>query len=82
MRNLLGLFLGFYFTVAVTVFGGAAYGYLSGEHAKYSSCQPNWAWAAYRAFVWPKAYSDDLDKVGDIPDWLLVRYKPFGDACG
>jgi hypothetical protein len=81
MRNILGLIVGFYFTVALAVFGGAAYGFLSGEHAKHSTCQPSWAWAVYRAAVWPKAYYDDTDKVGDIPDWLLVRYKPFGDAC-
>lgn len=82
MRNLLGLIVGFYCTVAVTVFGGAAYSVLSGEHAKYSSCPPNWSWAAYRAAIWPKAYYDDLNRVSDLADWLLVRYKPFGDSCG
>lgn len=82
MRNILGLIVGFYLTAALAVFGGAAYGFLSGEHAKYSTCQPNWPWAIYRAAIWPKAYYDDLDKVGDVPDWLLVRYKPLGDACG
>jgi hypothetical protein len=81
MRNFLGLIVGFYLTVAVAVFGGAAYGFVSGEHAKYSTCPANWAWALYRAAAWPKAYYDDTSKVADIPDWLLVRYKPFGDAC-
>ena len=82
MRNFLGLIVGFYLTVAVAVFGGAAYGFMSGEQAKYSTCPPNWGWALYRAVAWPKAYYDDMSKVTDIPDWLLVRYKPFGEACG
>lgn len=82
MRNLLGLIVGFYLTVAVAVFGGSAYGFLSGEYAKYSSCQPNWQWAAYRAVAWPRAYMQDQNRHSDLADWLLVRYKPFGDSCG
>jgi hypothetical protein len=81
MRNIVGLIVGFYLTVALAVFGAAAYSFMSGEYARYSSCPPSWPWAAYRAGLWPKTYFDDLNKVADIPDWLLVRYKPFGDAC-
>ena len=81
MRNILGLIVGFYITVALAVFGGAAYGFISGEHAKYSTCPANWLWAGYRAAIWPKAYFDDMQRASNIPDWLLARYKPFGDVC-
>jgi hypothetical protein len=81
MRNIVGFLVGLYVTVGLVVFGGAAYSFMSGEHAKYSTCRPNWAWALYRAAAWPKAYYDDRAKVAEIPDWLLARYKPFGDAC-
>jgi hypothetical protein len=81
MRNIIGFLVGLYVTVGLVVFGGAAYSFMSGEHSKYSTCPPNWAWALYRAAAWPKAYYDDRAKVAEIPDWLLARYKPFGDAC-
>jgi len=81
MRNIIGFLVGLYVTASLVVFGGAAYSFVSGEHSKYSTCPPNWAWALYRAAAWPKAYYDDMAKVAEIPDWLLVRYRPFGDAC-
>ncbi len=81
MRNILGLIVGFYITVALAVFGGAAYGFLSREHAKHSTCPPNWPWAIYRAAIWPKAYFVDLSKASNVPDWLLVHYQPFGASC-
>ena len=80
MREILGLFVGLYLTVAIAVFGGAAYGFMSGEQAKYSSCvtdKNHWVpWALYRASLWPKTYFDDAGRAGDIPDWLLVHYSP------
>jgi hypothetical protein len=82
MRTMITFIAGLYITVTLVVFGGSAYSFLSGEHAKYSTCPPNWTWALYRAAAWPKAYYDDRTKVAEIPDWLLVRYRPFGDACG
>jgi hypothetical protein len=85
MREFLGLFLGLYLTIAIAVFGGAAYGVMSGEHANYSKCatEPNWIpWALYRAAAWPKAYYDDLDKADGVDGWLIVRYDPFNGGCG
>ena len=38
MRDIIGLIIGLYLTIALVVFGGAAYAFLSAEHAKYSSC--------------------------------------------
>ena len=38
MRGIIGLIVGLYLTVALVVFGGAAYGFMSGEQAKFASC--------------------------------------------
>jgi hypothetical protein len=38
MRDIIGLIIGLYLTVALVVFGGAAYGFVSGEQAKYATC--------------------------------------------
>jgi hypothetical protein len=84
MREFFGLVLGLYLTIAIAVFGGAAYGFMSGEHANHSTCaaEPNWVpWALYRAAAWPKAYYDDMEKIDSIDGWLIVRYDPFGGAC-
>jgi hypothetical protein len=93
MRDIIGLVIGLYLTVALVVFGGAAYGFLSGEQAKYSSCArsgvlgkpssqaaggQNWApWALYRAALWPKTYFDDIEKTSGLVDWLVVHYNPL-----
>ena len=81
MRNILGLLVGLYLTVAIAVFGGAAYGFMSGENAEHTSCEPNWKWAAYRAALWPKTYFDDTERAHDFVGWLLARYEPFPDGC-
>ncbi|HVY87304.1 MAG TPA: hypothetical protein VG942_00445 [Hyphomonadaceae bacterium] len=38
MRDLIGLVIGLYLTVALVVFGGAAYGFISGEQAQFATC--------------------------------------------
>jgi hypothetical protein len=84
MREIFGLVLGLYLTVAIAVFGGAAYGFMSGEHKKYMTCatEPNWIpWSLYRAVAWPKAYYDDMNKADGIDGWLIVQYDPLGGAC-
>jgi hypothetical protein len=85
MRQLFGLTVGLYLTIAIAVFGGAAYGFVSGEHAPYSKCdaEPSWVpWAAYRAAAWPKAYYDDMKKAAGVNSWLVVQYDPFAGGCG
>ena len=91
MRDFIGLIVGLYLTAALVVFGGAAYSFMSGEHAKLSPCavpagstaQQNWVpWALYRASIWPKTYFDEAGKTGGLVDWLLVRYNPFAGNCG
>lgn len=83
MREFFGLVLGLYLTVAIAVFGGAAYGFMSGEHAKYATCPTeNWVpWALYRAAAWPKTYIDDQNKANGIDGWLIVQYDPLGGEC-
>lgn len=81
MREMVGLVVGLYLTAALVVFGGAAYGFMSGEHESHSSCAPDYKWAAYRAIAWPKTYFDDSEKAHDFVGWLLVRYEPFPDGC-
>jgi len=83
MRQLVGLLVGFYLTIAIAVFGGAAYGIMSGEHEKYATCRnENWIpWAVYRAAIWPKAYYDDMNKANGVDGWLIVQYDPLGSAC-
>jgi hypothetical protein len=85
MREFIGLIVGLYLTVAIGIFGGAAYGFMSGEHQTYSACpteRSNWMpWALYRAALWPKTYFDDADKASAVVDWLLVHYNPEG-ICG
>ena len=85
MREFFGLVLGLYLTIAIAVFGGAAYGFMSGEHAKHATCatEPSWIpWALYRAVAWPKTYFDDQGKVDSIDGWLIVQYDPFAGTCG
>jgi hypothetical protein len=86
MREFIGLLVGLYLTVALVVFGGAAYGFMAGESPQYSSCAAaggnKWVpWAIYRAAAWPKTWFDDQDKASGLADWLLVHYDPEG-ACG
>jgi hypothetical protein len=81
MREMVGLVVGLYLTAALVVFGGAAYGFISGENAEQSRCEPNYKWAAYRAAIWPKTYFDDAEKARDFVAWLLVRYEPFPEGC-
>jgi hypothetical protein len=82
VREIIGLIVGLYLTAALVVFGGAGYGFMSGEHKVHSNCPPSWSWAAYRAALWPKTYFDDTDKVLEFSDWLLVHYNPFTEVCG
>lgn len=43
---------------------------------------PNWVpWVLYRAVAWPKAYYDDMNKVGGVVEWLMVEYDPFSGRC-
>jgi hypothetical protein len=84
MREFFGLVLGLYLTVAIAVFGGAAYGFMSGEYRKHSTCatEPDWIpWALYRAAAWPKTYFDDQNKANGIDGWLLVQYDPLSGGC-
>jgi hypothetical protein len=83
MRNVIGLIVGFYLTVALVVFAAAAWSFSTEARWKTGSCaNPDWmSWAAYRAIAWPKTYMDDQEKVSDLIDWLLVNYTPFPAAC-
>ena len=88
MRNIIGLLLGFYFTVALTVFAAAAWSFSTEPRWQKAVCSdggaPNWMpWAAWRAFAWPRTYFDDADKApaNDIPAWLLVKYDPGPGIC-
>ncbi len=90
MRNIIGLALGFYFAVALVVFGAAAWSFSTDARWQNAACSdtgsaPNWMpWAGWRAFAWPKTYFDDADKIppNDIPAWLLVKYDPGPGLCG
>jgi hypothetical protein len=84
MRDVLGFLVGLYLLVAVIVFGGGIYGFMSGETARHTPCPlpENWAgWAAYRGMLWPKAYFDDIKKTDDLADWYFVRYTPDAKTC-
>ena len=83
MRNIIGFIVGLYLTVAIVVFGAAAWSFTSDARWKDKSCAKDWAsWAAYRAIAWPKAYADDADKIprDDIVGWLMVQYDPWGNC--
>ena len=67
MRDIIGLLAGLYLTVALVVFGGAAYGFLSGEHAKYSSC------ARPSDLRTPASSQTELAGGQDWAPWALYR---------
>lgn len=86
MRNIIGFVVGLYLTVAIVVFGAAAWSFNTDARWKSAACStpagPDWmAWAAYRGIAWPKAYMDDQNKVSDLADWLMVQYNPFPETC-
>ncbi len=84
VRELIGLLVGLYISIAVVVFGAACWGIMSGETAKTSPCPvaSNWpVWALYRASLWPKTYYDDIGKTQDLGGWLLVHYTPETRTC-
>ncbi|MFT3724227.1 MAG: hypothetical protein QM773_11620 [Hyphomonadaceae bacterium] len=87
MRNIIGFIVGLYLTVALAVFGGAAWSFSTEARWK-ETCGPagpNWMpWAAYRAIAWPKAWLDDSGKLrrrDDIVGWLKIEYGPWNGAC-
>lgn len=83
MRNIIGLIVGFYLTVALVVFVCGAWSFST--DARWKACAgggPDWiGWASYRAIAWPKAYWDEKDKADDIVDWLMIGFDPFGGRC-
>lgn len=86
MRNIIGLVVGLYLTVALVVFATAAWSFNTDARWKNAACTSgaslNWLpWAAYRGIAWPKAYADDQDKTHDLIDWLMVQYTPSADIC-
>ncbi len=86
MRNIIGFIVGLYLTVALVVFGAAAWSFSTEARWK-EQCGPagpNWMpWAAYRGITWPKAWFDEKDKLPpeDIVGWLMVKYDPWKGAC-
>lgn len=86
MRNIIGFIVGLYLTVALVVFGGAAWSFSTEARWK-EACGPSgpsWMpWAAWRAITWPKAWLDDSGKLprDDIVGWLKVEYDPWNGAC-
>lgn len=84
MRNVIGLIVGFYLTVALVVFAAAAWSFNTETRWKTGPCaNPDWmSWAAWRAIAWPKTWFDDQEKTGgDLVVWLTVQYDPFPGAC-
>jgi len=81
MRNILGLVIGLYLTVAIAVFGGGIYGFVTEQANHSEACNRNWIpFVAIRAAIWPKAYWDNKDM--DLGDWLTVNYDPSAAECG
>lgn len=85
MRNIIGLIVGLYLTVALVVFASAAWAFNTDERWKAGDCaKVDWLpWAAWRAIAWPKTFADDQDKVSgkDIIGWLTVQYDAFPHIC-
>lgn len=86
MRNILGLVLGLYFTVALVVFATAAWSFNTEARWKAGGAcaNPDWlGWASIRAIAWPKAWMETSEIVGsDVGAWLTVQYNPFPEKCG
>lgn len=85
MRGILGFLIGLYLTCALVVLGGGVYGFVTHQNSRTYQCgaaSPNWVpFVAIRAAIWPKAYYDDMNRIADVMDWLVVKYDPFPSAC-
>jgi hypothetical protein len=84
MRNLIGFVVGLYLTVALVVFGAAAWSFSTEPRWQGDACARDWMpWAGWRAIAWPKTYFDDADKIppNDLPGWLMVQYDPWPGQC-
>ena len=86
MRNIIGLIVGLYLTVALVVFASAAWTFNTDTRWKNATCTAgaslNWLpWAAYRGITWPKAYMDEQALGPDLINWLAVQYTPAADIC-
>lgn len=86
MRNIIGLVVGLYLTVALVVFAAAAWSFSTDTRWKNATCTSgaglNWLpWAAYRGIAWPKAYMDEQTLASDLIDWLTVQYTPPANIC-
>lgn len=81
MRNIIGMVIGLYVTVAIAVFGGGIYGFVTKQANHSAACNANWIpFVGIRAVTWPKAWWDNKDM--DLGDWLIVNYDPSPAECG
>ena len=86
MRNIIGLIVGLYLTVALVVFASAAWTFNTDARWKNATCtagaNPNCLpRAAYRAITWPKAYMGEQALAPDLVDWVTAQYTPPAGIC-
>jgi hypothetical protein len=82
MRNILGLIIGLYLTVAIAVLGGGIYGFMAQKSRHNATCEADWIpYVALRAAIWPKAYWDHKDTMNGLAEWLTVQYDPEPSEC-